>query len=99
MIKAAVLNTLALCLVFSCAQVKSVHQYKKQPSAIPTLNIINDSTATALIISSLSVDVSVAANIATTTFDISFFNPNEKVLEGEQGRAYRTVKLYLSNRK
>jgi hypothetical protein len=73
------------CLVFSCAEVNRVHQHKKLPSAIPSLTITNlpDTTVGAMKISSLSIDVVVAANIATTTFDITFYNPNSRVLEGE----------------
>lgn len=81
--RAVVSGALAICLLFSCAEVKKFHQRKQLPSAIPVLTITNDTTATALKMSSLSVDVVVAANIATTTFDISFYNPNDKILEGE----------------
>jgi hypothetical protein len=70
-------------LIFSCVQVKKVQQREKLPSAIPVLHIINDTTAAAVKISSLSIDVTVAANIATTTFDIIFYNPNNRILEGE----------------
>ena len=75
---------LLICLViFSCSHVKQVQQREKLPTAIPTLRIQGDTTAKALKISSLSVDVTVAANIATTTFDITFYNPNDRILEGE----------------
>jgi hypothetical protein len=83
MIKPVFPGALVLYLVFSCAEVKKFHQHKQLPSAMPVLHITNDTTAAALKISSLSVDVVVAANIATTTFDISFYNPNNKILEGE----------------
>lgn len=74
---------LAAWLLFSCAQVKKAHRYPQVSSAIPALRITNDTTATAPKLSSLSIDVTIAANIATTTFDISFYNPNNRVLEGE----------------
>lgn len=83
MIKAAVCGALALCLALSCAQVQKTYKRKDLPTAIPVLHITNDTTATALSIHSLSVDVVTAANIATTTFDISFYNPNDRILEGE----------------
>ena len=57
--------------------------HKQLPSAIPVLRITNDTTATPVKISSLSVDIKVAANTATTTFDIIFYNPNDRILEGE----------------
>ncbi|HEV7780551.1 MAG TPA: VIT domain-containing protein [Chitinophagaceae bacterium] len=74
---------LASLLIFSCAQVKKVQMPETLPSAIPALRILNDTTASAIKISKLDVDISVAANIATTTFDITFFNPNDRILEGE----------------
>lgn len=83
MIKAAVCGILATCLALSCAQVKKTYKRKDLPTAIPVLHITNDTTATALSISSLSIDVVTASNIATTTFDISFYNPNDRILEGE----------------
>ncbi|MET0392365.1 MAG: VIT domain-containing protein [Chitinophagaceae bacterium] len=83
MTRPALFCLLAAGLVFSCAQVKKAHRYPPLPSAIPVLRISGDTTAAALKISSLSIDVTVAANIATTTFDISFYNPNNRVLEGE----------------
>ncbi len=74
---------LGFCLLLSCAQVKKTQQREPLPSAIPALRILNDTTATAISISTLHIDVQVAANIATTTFDIIFYNPNERILEGE----------------
>lgn len=74
---------LGICLLFSCAQVKKAQQHEPMPSAIPVLRILNDTAASAVKISSLHIDVQVAANIATTTFDIVFFNPNNRILEGE----------------
>ncbi len=72
-----------LCLLISCAQVKQSQQHPQMPSAIPVLNITNDTTAKAIKITSLVIDVKVIANIAVTTFDIIFYNPNNRVLEGE----------------
>src|ERR1700741_2254734 len=71
-----------LFILFSCAQVKKVTQPPQQ-NAMPALRITNDTTATDIRISSMSVDVQVAANIAITTFDIVFYNPNDRILEGE----------------
>jgi tetratricopeptide (TPR) repeat protein len=75
--------TAILCLAFSCAEVKKAHQLRPLPSAIPHLNIVSDTTAAALKISMLDIKTVVAANIATTTFEIKFYNPNDKILEGE----------------
>ena len=72
-----------LLLLLSCAQTKQSQTPKQMPNAIPVLRITNDTTARAIKISSLAIDVRVAANIATTTWDIVFFNPNDRILEGE----------------
>src|SRR5688572_27859520 len=71
-----------LFILFSCAQVKKASQ-SHETNTLPALRITNDTTATAIRISSMSIDVQVAANIATTTFDIVFYNPNDRILEGE----------------
>ncbi len=55
-------------------------------TAIPVLEITNGGSAggaSSLKLSKLSVDVVVIGNIATTTFDMTFYNPLNKVLEGE----------------
>src|SRR5678810_1236066 len=82
MVKGICSSIVISLLVFSCAQVKQM-SHKQLPSAIPVLRITNDTTATPVKISSLSVDIKVAANTATTTFDIIFYNPNGRILEGE----------------
>ncbi|MGQ0739714.1 MAG: VIT domain-containing protein [Bacteroidota bacterium] len=81
--KTAFLRIFFLSLIISCAQVKNSQQFRAVPTSMPVLNIVNDTTAAALTIQSLAVDIQVAANIATTTFDIIFYNPNDRVLEGE----------------
>jgi tetratricopeptide (TPR) repeat protein len=83
MTKKTVCCLLGSLLIFSCAQVKKVQVPQTLPTAIPALRILNDTTATAIHISKLSIDISVCANIATTTFDITFLNPNDRILEGE----------------
>jgi len=74
---------ISICLFFSCAQVKKVQQQEPLPTAIPTLRILHDTAASAIRISSLHIEVKVTANIATTTFDMEFYNPNNRMLEGE----------------
>lgn len=74
---------ISICLFFSCAQVKNVQQHEPLPTALPVLRILHDTTAAAPGISSLHINVEVTANIATTTFDIVYYNPNNRILEGE----------------
>jgi len=72
-----------LLLLLSCSQVKQVSKHKDLPNAIPVLRITNDTSASAIKVSALDVDIKIAANIAITTFDIIFYNPNDRILEGE----------------
>jgi hypothetical protein len=72
---------LCLCLLYtlpSCVEKAKANAHFT--SAIPVLKTADN---TALKISKLAVEVNVTGNIATTTFDISFYNPQKKVLEGE----------------
>ncbi|WP_299219615.1 VIT domain-containing protein [uncultured Aquimarina sp.] len=50
---------------------------------IPTLAIHKDDKKTNLPIHKLSIQIDVVGNISRTTFDITFYNPYEKVLEGD----------------
>lgn len=50
---------------------------------IPTLSVSRESGNENLEISELSIDVEIVGNTATTTFDIVFYNPYNKILEGE----------------
>jgi len=83
MVRATFLGILTLLIVISCSQVKQVSRRKDVPNGIPVLRVTNDTTASAIQISSLDIDIKVAANVAITTFDIVFYNPNERILEGE----------------
>jgi len=52
-------------------------------SQIPTLAIHKDDKKTNLPIHKLSIQVDVVGNISKTTFDITFYNPYKRVLEGD----------------
>jgi hypothetical protein len=52
------------------------------PNAIPTLSVETGSGKTALTIHKLDIRVSVTGNIANTVYDITFYNPFDRVLEG-----------------
>jgi tetratricopeptide (TPR) repeat protein len=53
------------------------------PTNIPQLRITDNNKEKQLTISKLNIDITVVGNIATTTFDITFYNPFNRVLEGE----------------
>lgn len=81
------IRLLILCLGLlyampSCVEVSAARPEKRM-SAIPALKIMTDTGTSALQISKLHIDVAVTGNIATTTFDITFYNPASKILEGE----------------
>ncbi len=50
---------------------------------IPTLSVPQETGNENLEISELSIGVEIVGNTATTTFDIVFFNPYNRILEGE----------------
>lgn len=52
-------------------------------SQIPVLSVNNNDQKESLSISSLHINVDVVGNIATTTYDISFYNSISRRLEGE----------------
>ncbi len=80
-----------LCLLYtmpSCVEEVAAAQPQIM-NAIPVLritdasNTTNNTKPTELQISKLNIDIAVTGNIATTTFDITFYNPLDKILEGE----------------
>jgi len=50
---------------------------------IPVLQVQNTDSSQYLALSELKIHIDVVGNIATTTFDMVFYNPNPRVLEGE----------------
>ncbi|MES2773298.1 MAG: VIT domain-containing protein [Bacteroidota bacterium] len=75
---------LSLCLIYTMPSCVEVSAAKPEfLSAIPVLMVKTDTASRALQISKLNIDLKVTGNIATTTFDISFYNPADKILEGE----------------
>jgi uncharacterized protein YjbK len=75
------LMLLLIALTPACVQTKAIQQPPR--GAIPVLHILNDTDSAQLKVAKLSIDVSVTGNIATTTFDITYYNPYSRVLEGE----------------
>ncbi|GAA4344319.1 hypothetical protein GCM10023184_45460 [Flaviaesturariibacter amylovorans] len=65
----------------SCADVAKVHQ--SVPGTLPMLQVAHDSGSRSLRLSRLLVHVQVTGHIATTTYDITFYNDQDKLLEGE----------------
>ena len=50
---------------------------------VPTLGVFQGDKSKSLTISTLDINVEVVGNIATTTYDILFYNPYHRILEGE----------------
>ena len=75
------------CLVlltgFACTQVKKTQTNKQLPNAIPALHIVQDTNKFDLKISKLDIDIKVIGNMAVTTFDVTFYNGLDRILEGE----------------
>lgn len=68
--------TLSILLLFNLIAFSKV-------SIVPKLIVKENKKEVALSISKLDIDINTVGNIATTTFDITFKNPFNKVLEGE----------------
>ncbi len=50
---------------------------------VPSLTVVSSKDEKPLELSSLTIDVEVVGNIATTTYDMNFYNPNNRILTGE----------------
>lgn len=81
MYRVTLLCLIAWIITPSCYQPSKIQ--RQGTSAIPVLKVMNDTENPALPISKLAIDVEVVGNIATTIFDIIFYNSHDKVLEGE----------------
>ncbi|MBK8786660.1 MAG: hypothetical protein IPN43_09265 [Chitinophagaceae bacterium] len=76
--------SLCLCMLYSMPScVKKASAQSPITSAIPVLKVLVDTSMIALQIAKLDVDIKVTGNIATTVFDIMYYNATDKVLEGE----------------
>ncbi len=54
----------------------------QQAQLLPSLIVENDSTKTSLQIAKLNISIEVTGNVASTLYDITFYNPFDRVLEG-----------------
>ncbi|MEN8139508.1 MAG: VIT domain-containing protein, partial [Bacteroidota bacterium] len=57
--------------------------YQQSFGQVPILNIDNKQEKHSLAITQMNIDVIVSANVATTTYDLVFFNPFTRDMEGE----------------
>jgi len=56
--------------------------HAQQTPTLPSLIVEADSAKTSLQIAKLNINISVTGNIASTVYDITFYNPFDRVLEG-----------------
>jgi hypothetical protein len=80
------IRILTLCFFLLYSMPSCVNKASAQlptVSAIPVLKVLGDTGTVALQIAKLHVDIKVTGNIATTIFDITYYNNTDKVLEGE----------------
>ncbi len=76
--------TLCLCLLYSMPScIKKAAAQMPAPTAIPVLKVLVDSSMVALQMWKLNVEIKITGNIATTIFDVTYYNGTDKVLEGE----------------
>jgi tetratricopeptide (TPR) repeat protein len=75
---------LSLCLMYSASScVEKASAQLPVTSGIPVLKVIVDTSTVALQITKLDVEIKITGNIATTIFDITYYNDTDEVLEGE----------------
>ena len=54
-----------------------------QKTALPEVKVVNERNATPMVLQDLSIDILVIGQIAVTTMEMTFYNPNTRVMEGE----------------
>ncbi len=81
-IKFSPLLFLTLCIVNVTSIYSQQHRLISEHTRnIPELTIKNDSVN--ITISNMNIDVEIMGTVAFTTFDITFYNPTDRILEGE----------------
>ena len=54
-----------------------------QKSVVPEVKVVNEHNANPMVLQDLSVDILVVGQTAVTTMEMTFYNPNTRVMEGE----------------
>ena len=54
-----------------------------QKSVVPEVKVVNERNANPMVLQDLSVDILVVGQTAVTTMEMTFYNPNTRVMEGE----------------
>ena len=54
-----------------------------QKSVVPEVKVVNERNANPMVLQDLSVDILVIGQTAVTTMEMTFYNPNSRVMEGE----------------
>ena len=54
-----------------------------QKSVVPEVKVVNERNANPMVLQDLSVDILVIGQTAVTTMEMTFYNPNSHVMEGE----------------
>ena len=54
-----------------------------QKSVVPEVKVVNERNANPMVLQDLSIDILVIGQTAVTTMEITFYNPNSRVMEGE----------------
>jgi vault protein inter-alpha-trypsin, metazoa len=54
-----------------------------QKSVVPEVKVVNERNANPMVLQDLSVDILVVGQTAVTTMEMTFYNPNTRIMEGE----------------
>ena len=69
--------------IFQCVLALLCFGVQAQKSVLPTVKVQNETNAKPMQLQELSVDILVMGQTALTTLDMTFYNPNSRVMEGE----------------
>ena len=75
-----------------------------QKSVVPEVKVVNERNANPMVLQDLSVDILVIGQTAVTTMEMTFYNPNSRVMEGEfqfplaNGQQVSRFALYINGK-
>ena len=75
-----------------------------QKSVVPEVKVVNERNANPMVLQDLSIDILVIGQTAVTTMEMTFYNPNSRVMEGEfqfplaNGQQVSRFALYINGK-
>ena len=76
-------NTILIILSFFLFASASAEQHSNRIAIAPPIVTISDHRLQPITLTEVTIDSQIIANVATSTYELVFYNPNSRVLEGE----------------